>query len=352
VFIVYAIIIFAVLIFIHEFGHFITAKATGIKVREFALGMGPKFFKFQKGETLFSLRVFPIGGFCAMEGEDEDSDDPRAFNNRPAPARALVLFAGSLMNILLAILLLSVIIFANGEPTSRIDEITQGSPAAEAGISQGDRVLAINGEAVEDWADISRILTSINEELASSPETDANASRDIDVQLRVLHEDGATETITAPLYRDKDDTMKVGITPVIAHTPGFAVRSIGYGAQATWNMTKMMYDVIGKLFTGQVGMDQLTGPVGIVKTVGDTAKAGFVYVVQLAALISLNLGIVNLLPLPALDGGRILFLVIRLFTGKRISDKVEGRIHFVGFLLLIALMLYITVIDVDRFIIS
>jgi regulator of sigma E protease len=146
--------------------------------------------------------------------------------------------------------------------------------------------------------------------------------------------------------------MKIGVTPVMTRGPVFAIKSIGYGAQSTWNMTKMMYDVIGGLFTGKVGMDQLTGPVGIVKTVGDSAKIGFAYVVQLAALISLNLGIVNLLPLPALDGGRLLFLVVRLFTGKRISDKVEGRIHLIGFLLLILLMIYITVIDVDRFIIS
>ncbi|MDR2157583.1 MAG: RIP metalloprotease RseP, partial [Clostridiales Family XIII bacterium] len=301
-FIVYAIIIFALLIFVHEFGHFIAARSTGIKVREFALGMGPKFFKFQKGETLFSFRVFPIGGFCAMEGEDEDSEDPRAFNNRPVPARALTLVAGSVMNILLAILLLSILIFAGGEPSAQISEITEGSPAAEAGIAEGDTVLSIDGKSVEDWADVSRILAGINREL------DADGDANPEVRVTVLRENGAEDTVVAPLYLDENDgVMKIGISPVMKRGAAFAFRSVGYGAEATWNMAKMMYGVIGKLFTGQVGINELTGPVGIVKTVGDSAKLGFSYVVQLAALISLNLGIVNLLPLPALDGGRILF---------------------------------------------
>ncbi|MDR1043235.1 MAG: site-2 protease family protein, partial [Clostridiales Family XIII bacterium] len=120
-FIIYAILIFAVLIFVHEFGHLITAKSVGIRVKEFAIGMGPRLWSVERGETRYSIRPIPIGGFCAMEGEDEESDDPRAFNNRPAPARALVLFAGSGMNIILAILLLSMLIFANGEPTTRVD---------------------------------------------------------------------------------------------------------------------------------------------------------------------------------------------------------------------------------------
>jgi regulator of sigma E protease len=282
-----------------------------------------------------------------MEGEDEESDDPRAFNNKPAPARALVLFAGSLMNILLAVLLLSIIIFSGGEPSSQIDRVTEGSPSAQAGIVAGDTLTAINGEQVKNWDDISRMLADINTELQSADDPAP------DIRLTVRRESGSEEVVYTQLYRDEDDKLlKIGISPAMKHSPLFAVKSIGYGAEATWNMTKMMYDVLGKLVTGQLGMDQLTGPVGIVKTVGDSAKIGFIYVVQLAALISLNLGIVNLLPFPALDGGRILFLVVRLFTGKRISDKVEGRIHLIGLLLLIGLMIYITVIDVDRFIIS
>jgi regulator of sigma E protease len=218
--------------------------------------------------------------------------------------------------------------------------MAEDSPAAAAGLMTGDEVLAVNGEAVSSWNDIS-------EKLASA----ANEGQDPSATLRVRHEDGREETITAAMYKDTDGAYRVGIMPATARSPGSFFRSFALGAEATWNMTKMMYHVIGDLFTGKAGIDQLTGPVGIVKAVGDTVKVGAGYVVELAALISLNLGIVNLLPLPALDGGRILFLIIRLFTGKRVSDALEARIHTIGILALFALMIYITLIDVNRFII-
>jgi regulator of sigma E protease len=243
---------FALLILVHEFGHLISAKAVGVNVEEFALGMGPRLASFEKGGTLYSVRPFPIGGFCRMEGEDEESESPGAFNNRPIPARALVLFAGSLMNVLLCILMLSILIFV--------------------------------------YSDHHSVLTFF--------------------------------------------------------------QSFGHGFKATIVLTKMMYEVLIQLFTGHASMNDLTGPVGIVKAVSDSAKLGVAYVVQLAALISLNLGIVNLLPLPALDGGRIVFLIIRIFTGKRISDSLEGKIHLAGIVLLFGLMIYITFIDIGRFIIK
>jgi regulator of sigma E protease len=162
--------------------------------------------------------------------------------------------------------------------------------------------------------------------------------------------DGAEKTIRAPLYLDEYGEYKIGITPKMAHPPSYLLTSVKQGFVATWNMTKMMYDVIGQLVTGKAGMDQLTGPIGIVKAVDVTARHGMLYVVELAALISLNLGIVNLLPFPALDGGRLVFLVVRLFTGKRVSDSFEGKFHLIGFILLIGLMIYISIIDVGRFI--
>jgi regulator of sigma E protease len=368
-FIVYAILIFALLIFVHELGHLITAKSVGIRVKEFAIGMGPRLWSFERGETRYSLRPFPIGGFCAMEGEDEESDDPRAFNNRPAPARALVLVAGSLMNIILAVLLLSMLIFATGEPTTRIDAITENSSATDVGLKVGDEILAVNGMAVSSWADVSEKLAEAVKDIpADGPDSDViqsggatsdeySQSNDMNVQsptvsLRVRHESGVEQTIPALMYEDSDGVYRVGITPAMTRGPGYFFRSFGLGAKATVDMTKTMYGVLGDLFTGKAGIDQLTGPVGIVKAVGDTAKTGGGNVVGLAALISLNLGIVNLLPLPALDGGRILFLIIRLFTGKRVSDALEARIHTIGILLLFALMGYITLIDVNRFIIK
>jgi regulator of sigma E protease len=349
------------LIFVHELGHLITAKSVGIKVKEFAVGMGPRLWSFERGETRYSIRPFPIGGFCAMEGEDEESDDPRAFNNRPVPARALVLVAGSGMNILLAILMLSVLIFVNGEPQARVNTLTAASPAAAAGLRVGDEILAVNGAEVSSWTEVSDRLAKAVE---GTPPRGADSADSADagagsgsvsapsVELRVRHDDGSEQTVSTRMYEDEGGTYRVGITPVMARSPGFFFRSFALGGEMTVGMGKMMYNVLGDLFTGKAGIDQLTGPVGIVKAVGDTAKVGGSYVIELAALISLNLGIVNLLPLPALDGGRILFLVIRLFTGRRVSDALEARIHTIGILALFALMGYITLIDVNRFIIK
>jgi regulator of sigma E protease len=243
------------------------------------------------------------------------------------------------MNILFAVLILSIIIFVNGEPIPKVSELAGDSVAAADGLEVGDTLLEVDGQKVKKWADLSEILSK-------------KSAEDTAVTLKIEKENGETKTIETSLYVDETGALKVGVTPVRAHGLSFAVRSVGYGFEATWGMTKMMVTVLGELFTGKAGLDQLTGPIGIVKTVDDTVKYGFIYVLQLAALISLNLGIVNMLPFPGLDGGRILFLIIRLFTGKRISDSVEGKFHLVGFVLLIGLMIYITVIDIDRFILK
>lgn len=332
--IIYAIIIFCILIFVHEFGHFIAAKSVGIKVNEFAIGMGPKLLKFQKGETLYSIRAFPIGGFCAMEGEDEDSDDPRAFNKKPFWAKTLVIVAGALMNAILAIIILSCVIFSIGTPTTTIDKVVKDSPAIEAGIKAGDTIKAIDGKDVKEWDDISEILADVKGQ---------------EIVVNVEHENGKTENIKTDVYKAEDGTKKIGIESRFERTPGYALKSVKLGVAATGQMAKMMYEIVGDLFTGDASVNDFTGPVGIVNAVGESAKVGFVYVAQLAALISLNLAIINMLPLPALDGGRLIFLIIRKFTGKKISDETEGKIHFIGMMLLFGLMIYITVLDVDRF---
>ena len=335
--IVYAIIVFLLLIFVHELGHLISAKLCGIRVNEFALGMGPKLFGFTKGETGYSFRAIPFGGYCSMEGEDEESDDPRAFVNKPAHMRAIVLFAGSIMNMLLAVLLLSMVIFSMGEATRVLSFVDEESHAYADGLRQGDEIVAINGVTVAAWDDISPMLTKFaNEEQPDAPLT-----------LTVIR-DGAEKSIITSLYKNENSSLKLGISPEFARSPALFFKSFGYGARATVMMGKMMYEVLGDLFTGKAGMDQLTGPVGIVVTVGDTARYGFVYLVQLTALISLNLGIINLLPFPALDGGRLIFLIIRKVTGKAITDKIEGRVHLIGIIVLFGFMALVTMQDIGR----
>ena len=330
--IIYAIIIFCLLIFVHELGHFIVAKVCGVKVNEFAIGMGPAIFKKQKGETLYAVRLFPIGGFCAMEGEDEDSEDDRAFNNKPAWQRALVLTAGSFMNLLTAVVLMIVIAFVVGQATTTVNEVLDDSPAYRAGMMSGDRIVEVDGTAVDEWNDV---ITYIGE-----------SSRDTaDI---VVERDGAQQTLTAALEYDKESGRnKIGITPEMKHS---VAGSVGSGMKNTWNMTVMMYKVIKQLFTGDVSVSELSGPVGIVYAVNQSAKAGVIYVVYLASLLSLNLAIMNMLPFPALDGGRLLSLLIRKITGKRITDAIEGKIHFIGIILLMVLMVYVTWNDIVKFI--
>lgn len=331
--IIYAILIFCVLIFVHEFGHFIAAKACGVKVNEFSIGMGPAFFKKQKGETLYSLRIFPIGGFCAMEGEDEESNDERAFNRKPAWQRAVVLAAGAFMNLLTAVILMIIIAFWSGQATTVVDEVLDDSPAYEAGLQSGDEIVAVNDSSINDWNDI---LVAIGGSKADS------------VELTV-ERNGRNISVTSAIeYDEEAGRSKVGIKPVVRHN---IIESIGTGIKNTGNMTVMMYDIIKELITGGVSAKELSGPVGIVYAVNDTAKAGIIYVVYLSALLSLNLAIMNMLPFPALDGGRLLFLLIRKITGKRVTDEMEGKIHFIGIVLLMALMVYVTWNDIVKFIV-
>lgn len=329
--IIYAIIMFCLLIFVHELGHFLVAKACDVKVNEFALGMGPAFFKRQRGETLYSLRAIPIGGFCAMEGEDEESTDKRAFNNKAAWKKALILVAGSTMNFLLCIIILCIIALNTGVATTTIDKVAEGTPAQKAGIMAGDQILAVNDQKTDEWADLTSSIV--------------NSKGKVEVQLK---RGDQNITLTTNTTKAEDGRQVIGITPRLEHKPIPALKA---GVRNTWEMTKMMGKVIGQLFTGEASVKELTGPVGIVYAVSDTAKYGIDYLLYLTALISLNLGIVNLLPWPALDGGRILFLLIRKITGRAISDETEGKIHFVGILILFGLMIYVTWNDIVRFIV-
>lgn len=329
--IIYAVLIFCLLIFVHELGHFITAKAAGIRVNEFALGMGPQLFHFKKGETEYSLRALPIGGYCKMEGEDEESADADAFNNKPFPAKALVVVAGSAMNLLLAILILSAVILSYGIPTSTIKDLSPDLPAVKAGLLPGDKIVQINDRKIREWNDITDTIEN---------------SRGSTLKVTV-DRGGEIRSFNIGVAQSEDGRRIIGIMPAYSKDPG---KALVYGTQSTIDMGVKMIQIIGQLITGEVSTRNLTGPVGIVYMVGDTVKMGWIYLAQLTALISLNLAIVNMLPFPALDGGRLLFLVIRFFTGKTISDETEGKIHFIGLMLLFGLMLYITVQDIGRFI--
>ena len=341
-----AIILFCVMIFPHELGHFIAARAMGIKVNEFAFGMGPVIWKKQGAETLYSIRLFPVGGFCAMEGEDgaeEDENgqliepDERSFSAKKPWQKMIVLAAGSFMNVLCAVLIMTLVIGISGFTTNMIGTVTPDSPAEIAGMVPGDEIVEIDGNPVKTWDDV----------IAFMPKDDST------VNVKVDGKDGIRDLELTPVLSDiTDETGKVveqryviGITTKVVHNP---VKALAAGAQSTWNIGKMIFESLGMLLTGEAGADDLTGPVGMVQMVSETVDYGFWYYGFLTAMICVNLAIINMLPLPALDGGRIIFVLITMITGKKVSEKIEGTVHLAGMVLLFSLMIYVCFNDVIR----
>lgn len=329
--IIYALLIICVLIFFHELGHFMAAKACGVKVNEFAIGMGPKVLKKQKGETLYSVRAFPLGGFCAMEGEDEDSQDERAFNRKSVWKKAIIIVAGAAMNLIIAIILMIAVNYMNGVPTTTISQVEENSPAYTAGIQKGDKILSINDKKINSWDDVQAVKNAVNTR---------------ELNIKVQRKD--TELNIKTTLKENDRNKIIGIVPVSEKN---TVKAIANGPSATWNMAKSMYSGLYSLITGKVSAKELSGPVGIVYLINKGISRGFATVLYLTSLISLNLAIINMLPLPALDGGRLLMVIIRRLTGKAISSKVEGVIHAVGLGLLLLLTIYVTWNDIVRFIV-
>ncbi|HCU07423.1 MAG TPA: RIP metalloprotease RseP [Clostridiales bacterium] len=326
-----AILMFCGLVFVHEFGHFAAAKAVGIKVNEFSIGMGPLLMQRKYGETEYSLRAFPIGGYCKMEGEDEESPDERAFNRQPAWAKILVIVAGSFMNILATILILAVILTYSGSYTTILDQVPEGYPAQEAGLLPGDEIIAVDGQRYEDWIEV---VTAIAESPGES------------ISVTVLRE-GAEQTFVSALEENEEGRKVIGITSLRSHSVLLGIKE---AFRTTAAMTVAMGEFLNNLVTGQASAEDVVGPIGIVTIIGQQAKYGLINVIYLMAMISLNLGIVNLLPLPALDGGRLTFVLIRALTGGRISDDAEARVHMIGMVLLMGLMLFLVFKDTFQFI--
>lgn len=328
--IIAAVVLFCLLVAGHEFGHYAAAKLLGVKVNEFSVGMGPLIFQKQHGETEYSLRALPIGGYCKIEGEDGDSDDDRSFGRKPWWAKIIILAAGAFMNFVLCIVLLFGIFWYSGAYSTTLADVSDGFPAQNAGIRAGDTIVAIDGTEYDDWMSVvATIDGSEGKPMTFTVERDGQR---YDYTLSAVESEGR---------------WMMGITCKLVHSPAMA---IAQSFSTTKSTMQAMGQFFVQLFTGKASGDDVVGVVGIVSMIGEQAKFGIINVVYLMAVISLNLGMVNLLPLPALDGGRILFVFLRLITRDKIGDKAEGITHAIGMILLLALMAFLVFRDVNRFI--
>lgn len=348
-YIVIAIIIFGVLIAIHEFGHFASAKLLGVRVNEFAIGMGPTLFKKQKGETLYSLRALPIGGYCAMEGEDSESMDGRAFTNQKAWKRLIILVAGSFMNFLLGFLVVLIIYAsASGFRTAEITGFMDGfALQSEQGLMQGDVIYKVDGERIYLFSDLSTFLPRGNGEsfdLVVLRDGEKVTLNDFPLRLEDYQYEGETVTKYGLLFEGTEDA-----------TVGVKLRVSFFQSIDFVRLIRVSFQ---DLFSGAAGIKDLSGPVGIVQIITDvgassaSVTAAAENIAYLAAFIAINLSVVNMLPLPALDGGRVFFLciswVVEKIRHRKLNPKYEGFVHAAGLVFFMALMIYVTFQDVFR----
>ena len=341
---IYFILILGVIILIHEFGHFIFAKKAGIYVYEFSIGMGPRIFKWTRknDETEYSIRLIPIGGFVQMAGE-EIEDDPevpkdKKFSVKTFGQKFMTVIAGIMNNFLLAIFLFFLIALFNGAPQNKaiVGEISEDYPAYTSGLKEGDRILKVNGKNAATYDTLA---------LELQVKTGKNIKLEVD-------RNGQTETVNLKPKKVKENGEEVyryGFTITDEVETGFFA-SLKYAFSKTFSLLHQMILVIGYLVTGNLNLNALAGPVGIFGIVGTAADAGIWSVLSLIALLSVNVGFINLLPLPAFDGGRLLFIIIEKIKGKPVDPRLENTIHAVGFFLLMALMLLITYNDIIRLI--
>lgn len=337
-----AVLIFGLIIAIHEFGHFAVAKLCGVKVNEFSLGMGPCLFKRQKGETQYSLRAFPIGGYCAMEGEDSKSDDDRAFNKKSVPRRIAIVVAGATMNLILGFVLLFISTIVNAPiTTTQVSWFEDNAKSHETGLEKGDKIIECNGMHIFTDMDLSYQFQS-----------DEDGKFDM-----VVLRDGEKTTLEDVELSKKDGTLHIDFKVSPQKATPLSVTS--YAARETVSYGRLIYISLGDLIGGTYHLNDLSGPVGIVDAIGDVIdnetkentidwKSLINTMLSMAAFITINVGLFNLLPLPALDGGRLIFLIAEAITRKPVKPEHEGMVHFIGIVVLMIFMVIVTFNDIKK----
>ena len=318
-----------VLVIPHEWGHMIVAKLCGVKVNEFSVGMGPLLFQRQKGETMYSVRALPLGGFCAMEGEEEAVDSPTSYSSKSNLQKVAILLAGVTMNILIAVLVSIIVVGITGFPSNTLEEITPGSPAEKAGIMAGDKIVEIDGVAVKDWTGVTTAIDN---------------NKDGSSMHFVIERDGETfEKDIAPEYIEDEQRYIVGIVSMYKKN---ILRSVPEGVKLSAELGTAFVQAIASMFRDGINPDDVAGPVGLVRAVDQTSSYGVASYLMLLIIVSLNLAFFNLLPVPGLDGGKIFFILLKVISRGKITDEMEYKATLAGMALLITLVVLITANDI------
>ena len=339
--IILALVIFSMIILFHELGHFLLAKFNDVKVNEFCLGLGPTLVGFTKGETRYSLKLLPFGGACMMEGEDEASEDDRGFNNKTVLQRFSIVFAGPLFNFIMAFVFAVILLSCIGIDRPVVSETINGYSAQAAGMQKGDVIVKINQKKIHFYREVSMYTFFYPGET-----------------LEVTYQRNGEEktAVIEPKLDEKSGRYMIGIKAQAQRERGGLLTNLKYGAHEVgyWIWTSLQS--LKMLVTGKVSLNELSGPVGIVKTIGDTYDASkqdgifyiFLSMLNFSILLSANLGVMNLLPLPALDGGRLIFLILEAVRKKRVDPEKEGMVHFVGIMILMGLMVLVMFNDIRK----
>ena len=342
--ILWFVLILGAIVLVHEFGHFIFSKMFGVYVYEFSIGMGPKILHYKKknGETEYCIRLIPIGGFVSLAGEDADDNkkipEERKLYSKPVWQRFLIMVAGVMNNFIFAFLLLFIMALIYGSTTTKpvVDSVTLGMPAETAGIQKGDTIVSIDGQKISSFSEIQLYLqTSDGKEMEFVVKgIDGNKRSVMVTPDKIVNENG-------------EEGYVIGIALDTKVNKGF-IPSIKYAGNTTLTLYKLMFTTIKQLFNGRASVKDLSGPVGIYTIVSEESKAGFQNILYLTAYLSINVGFINLLPFPAFDGGRVVFLIIEKIRRKRVPVKVEAIVNGVGFALLMLLMVFVTFNDILR----
>ena len=324
-----AVLAFSLLIIIHELGHFMLAKLNGVKVSEFSLGMGPKLFGIKGKETEYLIKAFPIGGYVKMEGENEESNDPRSFTSKSPYQKLSIVSAGAIMNLILAVVLFSIVGASIGKILPIIGEVTPNGAAMKAGMQVGDKITKVNKVSIDKWDQF------INE---------IYVSKGGNINVEIVRDSKVKTFSLKPIKNVKENRFMIGIggTP---EKMNFG-ESVGYGFNQTINSGKQIFVFFGSLFHGQVSGSDVGGPISILRISTMAAQAGIINLMMLTAMLSVQLGIFNIIPFPALDGGWIFILLFEIITGKKLDDKKVGVVNYIGFMFLMAFMVFIVIKDI------